>query len=218
MTDQPFQFQPVVFPDPIPILRLGDATSFAIGGGSMTAMIFMSVAAWRVPDGPIDNQGYGRSAGFLGTGSSHAGVCGTCGANGGFLVEKGDGGFKPNAQRFSYSQVMPNKGNIPKQVAKIGGSSHNSASSSSFGEFNGEDEERGYIGFFMETESSYGFGWLDIGYDFESNTLTMYDWAFNDDGDLNAGHGPPPLVPGPTGLLALALGAAGIRRKRNRVA
>jgi hypothetical protein len=181
--------------------------SFAVGGGSLIGTIFMDVNAWR--NGATS--GYGRSAGFEAGGSSKV--------YGGFVAqeEKGSGGLKPNAQRFSYSAKMPGKSNFPSPKAKIGGSSH--GDTSGFGDFNGEDEERGYIGIFMDNKESYGFGWLDIGYDFESNTLTMYDWAFNDDGDLYAGHDTPPAnVPGPTGLLALAVGAAGIRRKRNRVA
>ena len=179
--------------------------SFVVGGGSMIGTVFMDVNAWR---GSFSE--FGRSAGLEGSGSSNV--------YGGFIADKGPGGIKPNAQRFSYSAKMPGK-NMPSPKAKIGGSSHHSASSSSFGEFNGDGEERGYIGIYMETKESHGFGWLDIGYDFASNTLTMYDWAFNDDGDLYAGHDTPPAsVPGPTGLLALAVGAAGIRRKRNRVA
>lgn len=202
-------------PDPYNFDRF-KSTSFNVGGGSIHARVYLSVGAWR--HSSISFYNYGRSAGVRGHGPENL--------YGGFFVGQGQElEDKPNAQRFSYSQRM-SKTNLANHEAQIGGSSH--GDQSGFGEFNGgveEGEQRGYVGFYLETLDptgaplGFGIGWLDIGYDFDTNTLTMYDWAFNDDGDLYAGHDTPPAsVPGPTGLLALAAGAAGIRRKRNRVA
>ena len=184
--------------------------SFSVGGGGLYMNVDLGVAAYKTGIPVVE---YGRAAAVNGWFSSSTG--------GGFLTRKGGSGIgyeKPNAQRFSYSQKMADpKTNRPKDgELKIGGSVDGEYGNK--GEFNQEfGEARGYIGFLIENDGSAGFGWMDIGYDFSSNTLTMHDWAFNDDGGLYAGHLTPP-VPGPAGLLALAAGAAGIRRKRNRVA
>jgi MYXO-CTERM domain-containing protein len=59
------------------------------------------------------------------------------------------------------------------------------------------------------------FGWIDIGWD--GDTLTIYDWAINTNGSIHVGQ-TTTAVPGATGLAALAMGAAGLRRRRKRAA
>jgi hypothetical protein len=187
-----------------------DTSHFAFGGGSMQVMIDMRVGAFS----DSGDESYARFA------KVRAGVDKPKGApiGGGIINSNNPQVSSKSAQRFSYSNKIPGK-NTPKANGFVGGSTTKNSERIEMGNFNGEGEERGYIGVFLETGDSAGFGWLDIGYDFTSNTLTMYDWAFNDDGLLNAGHLTPPggVVPGPAGLLALAAAAAGIRRKRNRV-
>ena len=79
----------------------------------------------------------------------------------------------------------------------------------------GDEETRGFAGFFIgDGEGSEGYGWIDIGFDGE--TLTIYDWAYNTNGSLAAGS--TTAVPGGAGLAALAMGAAGLRRRRKRSA
>ena len=73
------------------------------------------------------------------------------------------------------------------------------------------EEVRGYVGFARDEDS---FGWIDLGWD--GTTLTIYDWAYNDDGTILAGQ--TVAVPGGAGLAALAMGAAGLRRRRKRSA
>ena len=89
---------------------------------------------------------------------------------------------------------------------------------------NNTDEVRGYAGFQITNEGEQGFGWIDIGWDGE--TLTIYDWAYNTDGSILAGSidmdgdgdGDGSTIPGGSGLAALAMGAAGLRRRRKRSA
>ena len=82
----------------------------------------------------------------------------------------------------------------------------------------GESEVRGFAGFVVErdegAQEARGFGWVDVGFDGE--TLTIYDWAYNTDGNILAGQ--TTAVPGGVGLAALAMGAAGLRRRRKRSA
>ena len=72
-------------------------------------------------------------------------------------------------------------------------------------------EERGFAAFQRDEDS---FGWVDIGWD--GTTLRIYDWAYNTDGNILAGQ--TTAVPGGAGLAALAMGAAGLRRRRKRSA
>jgi MYXO-CTERM domain-containing protein len=79
----------------------------------------------------------------------------------------------------------------------------------------GLDEVRGFVGWGMETTDGTNFGWMDIGWDGE--VLSIYDWAFSTNGSIAAGQtSAVSAVPGGTGLAALAMGAAGLRRRRNR--
>jgi hypothetical protein len=54
------------------------------------------------------------------------------------------------------------------------------------------------------------------GWDWTTNTVTVYSWSYQDDGSPIT-IGPPSAVPGGVGLSALAIGAAGLRgRRRSR--
>ena len=87
-----------------------------------------------------------------------------------------------------------------------------------------------YMGFAVQNEDSgtYVAGWVQMAFDFSAGNVangayvTIMDWSFNT-GDVNTsitmpatGGGTP--VPGIGGLAGLAMGAAGLRRKRQRVA
>ena len=63
-------------------------------------------------------------------------------------------------------------------------------------------------------------GWADISLSTDGLSLTVHGWAFEDSGaGIVAGEtGASNPVPGLGGLAALACGAAGLRRKRDRVA
>ena len=183
---------------------IGSYKNFIFGGGSFTFQVSLEAAAYR-----DDSSEYGRAAGLWANNTGS-------GSDAGFVaLNNGDEG-KKSAQRFSYGQkIAPSKMNVPDREVKIGGSTEGSTYGK--GDFNGSGEERGYVGVFMlGSDEQDRWGWLDIGYDFDTNTLTMYEWAFNDEGMLNAGQ--LTVVPGPAGIFALAAGAAGIRRRRNRVA
>lgn len=81
---------------------------------------------------------------------------------------------------------------------------------------NGE-EARGFVGWSFDTSDGTAFGWMDVGWDGE--TLSIFDWAFNTDGSIAAGQMSEATgVPGGAGLAALAMGAAGMRRRRKRSA
>ena len=68
----------------------------------------------------------------------------------------------------------------------------------------------GYLGLQLTGTSGTMYGWLKI--DTTGYVLNIQQWAFDDSGAiLKAGEIP---APGALGLLGLALGAAGIRRKR----
>lgn len=90
----------------------------------------------------------------------------------------------------------------------------------------GETGSDRYLGFFVQNEltSDYVAGWIN--FDFERalgiRAFTINAWAFNvGDSDtyitMPANGGAAP-VPGIGGLAGLAMGAAGVRRKRQRVA
>ena len=86
--------------------------------------------------------------------------------------------------------------------------------SEDFGDWRTDGEEmRGYLGF----ESGGAEGWIDVGWD--NDSLVIYDWAVNFDGQIVAGQTEAAsAVPGAGGIVALAMGAAGLRRRRKRTA
>lgn len=81
----------------------------------------------------------------------------------------------------------------------------------------GVDESRGFVGWSFDTTEGMAYGWMDVGWDGE--ILSIYDWAFNTDGSIAAGQtSQSTAVPGGTGLALLAMGAAGMRRRRKQSA
>ncbi len=84
-------------------------------------------------------------------------------------------------------------------------------------------EVRGYMGFTLDAAEGAGSynGWVDIGWNAASASLTFYGYAYETEVNkaITAGATESaPVVPGaPTavGLMGLAAGAAGIRRKRS---
>ncbi|MEE2973317.1 MAG: PEP-CTERM sorting domain-containing protein [Planctomycetota bacterium] len=83
-----------------------------------------------------------------------------------------------------------------------------------YGNFNSTDRDSGYIGFAFENASgSTRYGWAEIE-EVESRGFRVVRWAYDDTGaGIAAGQTVVP-APGVAGLLALAAGAAGVRRKR----
>jgi len=76
-------------------------------------------------------------------------------------------------------------------------------------------EIRGYVGFTLAALTgpvSTMFGYFDVGYNWMTNTVTVYSWSYDDQG--NAITINPSPVPGGAGLAALAFGAAGLRGRR----
>jgi hypothetical protein len=80
-------------------------------------------------------------------------------------------------------------------------------------------EIRGYVGFRLTNLAggvSTMYGYFDVGYNWTTNTVTVYSWSYDDTGNPIT-IGPPSAVPGGAGLAALAFGAAGLRgRRRSR--
>jgi hypothetical protein len=82
-------------------------------------------------------------------------------------------------------------------------------------------DARGFVGFQMFKDGSFHFGWFDVetvGWATPSRNgvsplLIIHGWGFNDEPRAAIGTGDVP-APAAGGLLALALGAAGIRRAR----
>lgn len=81
-----------------------------------------------------------------------------------------------------------------------------------------------YIGFRIINDGfgvpTYNYGWfeLDVTLNAAGATLTIERWGYETDVDTAASIPGGPVVPGASGLLALAMGAAGIRGRRQRVA
>ena len=97
----------------------------------------------------------------------------------------------------------------------------------------GESGSGNYMGFAVQNvdTGTYVAGWVQMAFDFSAGNVangsyvTIMDWSFNT-GDVNTSitmPGSPPqggsgAVPGVGGLAGLAMGAAGLRRKRQRAA
>ena len=81
-----------------------------------------------------------------------------------------------------------------------------------------------YIGFRVMNEGfgepTYNYGWfeLDVSVDAAGASLTIERWGYETEVDTAASIPGGAVVPGPAGLFALAMGAAGIRGRRQRVA
>ena len=88
-------------------------------------------------------------------------------------------------------------------------------SAGEWGVLGSEDEARGFVAWQLDTTDGTGYGWMDVAWD--GDVLSIFDWAFSTDGSIAAGQtSEMTSVPGGAGLAALALGAAGFRRRRNR--
>lgn len=81
-----------------------------------------------------------------------------------------------------------------------------------------------YIGFRFKNEGfgdpTYNYGWfeLDVSLDATGASLTIERWGYETEVDTAASIPAAPVVPGPAGLFALAVGAAGVRSRRQRIA
>jgi len=111
----------------------------------------------------------------------------------------------------------PPFGAIPGVDGPLGGT-RNTGNFISSGTATPTGEIRGYVGFRLTGLSgavSTMYGYFDVGYDWTTNTVTVYSWSYDDTGaPIRIG---PTAVPGGAGLAALAFGAAGLRgRRRSR--
>ena len=81
--------------------------------------------------------------------------------------------------------------------------------------------QRGFLALGFELDGETVLGWADISLSTDGLSLTVHGWAYEDSGEaIVAGQteGGDNAVPGLGGLAALACGAAGMRRRRDRVA
>ena len=133
-------------------------------------------------------------------------------------------GSKPGLTRMGEGDKI-----VPKAPDKIGHDEGKLAKSGN-GDFAGEGEQRGYAGATIALSEDgsnidmIALAWFDVGFNRDEGTLTIYDWAWT--GNDFDEPGPPILfagqteamvpVPGAAGIVALAAGAAGIRRRRQR--
>ena len=135
----------------------------------------------------------------------------------------------------SASQVISwNAAGYNKENAGYGGRQIWSATNSrTYMMGSGDSGSGNFIGFAVQNTDTgtYVAGWVQMAFDFSAGNVangsyvTIMDWSFNT-GDVNTSitmPGSPPqggsgAVPGIGGLAGLAMGAAGLRRKRQRVA
>ena len=79
-----------------------------------------------------------------------------------------------------------------------------------------------YINFLIEDGGAFTYGWIQLDWNItDSNdwSVSISNWAYTSDGPLAAGDtAGSQAVPGLGGLAALAIGAAGVRGRRQRVA
>ena len=93
--------------------------------------------------------------------------------------------------------------------------------SSQDGEWNadfGAEAQQGFLGFAFGDPDDRNWGWIDFTWDYDTLTVHGYAWETEAGVGIIAGATGGPVVPGaPTavGLLGLAAGAAGVRRKRS---
>ena len=112
--------------------------------------------------------------------------------------------------------------------ANFGGSTSSSSSSpATFIMGTGVSGAGNYMGFAVENTNTgtYVAGWVKMAFDWSDRSsafVTIQDWAFNTGDSTTSitmpGTQPSGAVPGVGGLAGLAMGAAGLRRKRQRVA
>ena len=120
--------------------------------------------------------------------------------------------FEPMSSYFGTLHDLVNQFNSFPARANTNGSS------------NWSPDSRGYIGFKMFKGGSFHFGWFDVESLYWNDggvpvrgavqpTIIIHGWGFQDEfrAPIKAGEVPAPAA---GGLLALALGAAGIRRSR----
>ena len=79
-----------------------------------------------------------------------------------------------------------------------------------------------YINFLIEDGGAFTYGWIQLDWDLNGAndwSVTISNWAYTSDGPLAAGDtAGSQAVPGLGGLAALAIGAAGLRGRRQRMA
>lgn len=132
-----------------------------------------------------------------------------------FLRRSSYGGLPLLGQRFDSGSATTN----PPPFGAQGGDAPSGGTRTTGNFLSTGGEIRGYVGFQLTGLSggvSTMYGYFDVGYDWTTNTVTVYSWSYQDDGSPIT-IGPPSAVPGGVGLSALAIGAAGLRgRRRSR--
>ena len=187
-----------------PTIQLGAFGAINLGafqvGYQGTAGSFFDLAAWAV--------------GSLGEGSSSIGVATAFGKARNFLPGQSVS-FNTKSHKFADTGT----GGKSKSKLDPEGFSTDKAK--------GTMEGQVYIGLQLPAAGVDGFGgvfnygWLDITVGFNEDDklfLTVNRWAYESDVETAASIPGGSVVPGVGGLAALAFGAAGIRRRRERVA
>ena len=132
-------------------------------------------------------------------------------------------GVESASQVISWSAAGMDKSN-----GGFGGRSNFGSPSATFMMGTGVSGAGAYMGFAVENTNTgtYVAGWVKMAFDYSggmsSAFVTIQDWDFNT-GDVTTsitmpGTAASGAVPGVGGLAGLAMGAAGLRRKRQRVA
>ena len=132
---------------------------------------------------------------------------------GGYYIGYSAGTFNSMTSSFGTFHDLVQAGDV-KVVSYTGGATVFS-SSYSVGDWAGG--QRGYLGFAMYIGLDTYFGWFDVEAAVGGGQLIIHGWGLNTTSTegLEAGQIPAPAA---GGLAALALGAAGIRRKRRTAA
>ena len=136
-------------------------------------------------------------------------------------------GSKPkNGTRYAEGDTIdtPKSGKFGSSTAAFKSTNGDTSGKPNFqkGEFGTlQGEDLGYLGFSIVSEDGLvGTGWLSIGLNLDDGIFNLYGWGVGlGDSPVLAGQiADANPVPGPAGIFALAAGAAGIRRKRSRIA
>ena len=123
----------------------------------------------------------------------------------------------PRAYGDGVATVESKTGGFASEVY-FGGSKSKKGNSNQFNAWNSAPDETAYI--LLSKYVVPGLGtpeaWIEVSLDLDAGSLVIHDWYMGAEGEaVYAGQQGAP-VPGPAGLLALACGAAGLRRARQR--
>ena len=195
----------------------GGSAEFQMNLGDINVNMFMGFAQITNPDNSNSNKTVAAFGADTGSKSNPAP----------YGVVFNNSGSKPkNGIRYAEGDTIdqPKSGKFGSSTAAFKSVNGDTSGKPNFqkGEFGTlQGEDLGYLGFsIVDEDGLVGTGWLSIGLNLDDGIFNLYGWGVGiGDGPVLAGQiaGANP-VPGPAGIFALAAGAAGIRRKRSRIA